>query len=182
MSVRLATPIGEKTRGLKHYLAQIATRGVVHMVLIRFCLARHSRPAARFRADARPEFVRLLLRRRPVQRRFEPRRDGRRFAQLGGEGLRPFFEGLDPLREDDQVAGEGERLHVDLGLVELVGPPAGFRLAALAAGQAGQLGSGRSVLARILSRSAFVGSLCGRTVGIGLTTSALCSHLADPKQ
>jgi hypothetical protein len=114
------------------------------VVFIRLRLARHTRPAARFRAHTRPEFVRLLLRRRSVQRRFEPSRDGRRFAQLGGEGLRPFFEGLDPLREDDQVAGEGERLHVDLGLVKLVGPLAGFRLAALAAGQARQLGSGRS--------------------------------------
>lgn len=109
------------------------------MVLLRFRLARHRRPAARFRADARPEFVRLLLRRRPVQGRFEPSRDGRRFAQLCGEGLRPFFERLDSLREDEQVAGEGERLHVDLGLIILVGPLAGFRLAAFAAGQAGQL-------------------------------------------
>lgn len=109
------------------------------MVFVGFRLARRDRATARFRPDARPELVRLLLRRRPVQRRFEPGRDRRRLAQLGRESLRPLLEGLDPLREDEEVARECERLHVDLRLVQLVGPLARFRLSALAAGQAGQL-------------------------------------------
>lgn len=53
------------------------------------------------RTETLSHLLRLLLRRRPIQRRLKDLRNGSRFAQLGREGLRPFFEGLNPLREDE---------------------------------------------------------------------------------